>query len=192
MKYFIVYDVQGKILRTGSCPDEMVEIQAGTGEMVIEGVASEAISYVQNGQLVTKPKQPSPHHLFDYTIKQWVDPRTLQDIKDVKWAEIKGARNATEFGIFTWNGSTFDSDAASQSRIQGAAQLATLALMNNQMFSVDWTLADNTVRTLSAQDMIMVGTAMGEHITMQHTKARLKRKEIEAATIADQVAAITW
>mgnify|MGYP000079443864 FL=1 len=38
---------------------------------------------------VEMPAQPSPHFIFDYEIKQWVDPRTLDEIKSQKWAEIK-------------------------------------------------------------------------------------------------------
>ena len=53
-------------------------------------------------------------------------------------------------------------------------------------------IADNTVRTLSATDMLAVGTAMGTHIATQHSKARLKRNEITLATTATEVEAVVW
>jgi hypothetical protein len=45
-------------------------------------------------------------------------------------------------------------------------------------FSIDWTLADNTVRTLSQADMVNVGLAMGQHIQTQFSKARSLRSQI--------------
>ena len=117
-------------------------------------------------------------------------PTELEMCKTAKWAEVKQHRDATENGGFTWDGSSFDSTPISQSRIQGAAQLATLAKINNQPFSIDWTLADNSVRTLSGDDMIAVGAALGAHINEQHVRARQLREQIEAATTPEQVQAV--
>lgn len=109
-----------------------------------------------------------------------------------RWAVIKAARDGAEFGGFTWNNSTFDSDPQAQSRIQGGAQLATLAMIASQPFSVDWTLADNTVRTLSGADMLAAGQALGVHIETVHGIGRDLRAAIEAATSVAAVDAITW
>lgn len=119
-------------------------------------------------------------------------PSALDSAKTAKWAEVKQHRDATENGGFVWGGSSFDSTPISQSRIQGAAQLATLAMINNQPFGIDWTLADNSVRTLNAQEMIAVGMAMGQHINACHTRARQLRSLIEAAQTKEEVEAIYW
>lgn len=134
------------------------------------------------------PARTSPEHIFNYTTKQWIDPRTLQDHKDAKWAEIKASRQASEYAGFTWDTSTFDSDSISQSRIQGAVQLAGM----DAAFTIDWTLATNEVRTLSGADMTAVGVALGQHVAAQHAKARALRAQIEAASTAAQVAAVVW
>lgn len=43
MKFYIVYiAATGEIVRTGVCPDDMLTIQSGTGELVTEGIASDA------------------------------------------------------------------------------------------------------------------------------------------------------
>lgn len=112
--------------------------------------------------------------------------------KDIKWARIKELRDAAEEAGFVWDGSTFDSDKTSQSRIQGAAQLATLAKINNQPLSIEWTLMNNGTRSLSADDMIAVGMALGAHINEQHVRARQLREQIEAATTPEQVQAVRW
>lgn len=57
MKQFIVYNSDGDILRTGSCPDNMFELQAGDGEFVIDGVADDATKRIIDGAIVDKPIQ---------------------------------------------------------------------------------------------------------------------------------------
>lgn len=52
MKNYIVYDSAGEILRTGACPDEMVEMQAQDGEFVMEGRADDSRNYVLKGEIV--------------------------------------------------------------------------------------------------------------------------------------------
>lgn len=124
-----------------------------------------------------------------------VGPDLVTDLDTAKarrWAQLRAERNDREYGGFTWDGSAFDSDARSQSRIQGAAQLATLAAMASETFSIDWTLADNTVRTLSGSDMLAVGTAMGTHIAAMHATARTLREQLEAAQTIEAVEAVTW
>lgn len=118
--------------------------------------------------------------------------QSLDSIKVRKWAIIKQIRNSVEMGSFNWNNLLFNSDYISQSRIQGATQLATLALMNQQPFVIEWTLADNTVQTLDAEQMISVGQAMANHINECHIKARALRQQIEAATTKEEVEAVTW
>ena len=89
-------------------------------------------------------ESPSQHHTFDYEIKQWIDPRALEEIKAQKWAEIKSRRDQLEFGGFEFEGNIYDSDQVSQGRIMGAA-----AAWVDQI----WTLADNTTVELSASQL---------------------------------------
>ena len=178
---------------SGSCPEDMVGLQHVPNATVVLGTAQPGKEFhdeVLGVQAI--PPQPNEHHVFSYTLKQWIDPRTLQDFKDAKWAEIKQHREAAENGGFVWDGSRFDSTPISQSRIQGAAQLATLAKINNQPFSIEWTLMNNGTRSLSADDMIAVGMALGAHINEQHVRARQLREQIEAATTPEEVEAVRW
>jgi hypothetical protein len=70
--------------------------------------------------------------------------------------------------------------------------MAMLAQAGGQPFSIDWTLADNTVRTLSGADMIAVGQALGQHVAACHIKARALREQINAATTVAEVEAVVW
>jgi len=126
--------------------------------------------------------------LFKYSTRSWVDTRNLDDFKSAQWATIKQAREYAEFGGFVWDGSLFDSDAISQQRIQGLVHIANL----DPDMSVQWTLADNTVRTLTSADAIEVGKALAGHVNEAHMKARALREQIDAATTPEAVQAITW
>jgi len=118
----------------------------------------------------------------------WFDPRTPQDHKDAKWTELKEARSQAEYAGFTWDGSVFDSNAISQQRITGAV---TLAQMDAE-FSIDWTLANNAARTLSATDMKGVGAALGLHVATQFAHAQDLRMQLDAAQTPEEVAALGW
>ncbi len=174
MSHFAYFDSDGVIRQTTS----------GGEAPVIDGLSSIETPYqldprawhVANGELVVG----------------LLDLRDMTRRKLDHWRAIKRARDAAEFGGFTWDGSIFDSDEKSQSRIQGAAQLATLAALASQAFSVDWTLADNSVRTLTGAQMLEVGTAMGVHIMTTHATGRSLRDSIEATTTTEALELITW
>lgn len=53
MSNYIVYDRStGKINKTGSCPEEMMELQAGENEAVMEGQADDSKQYIVGGAVV--------------------------------------------------------------------------------------------------------------------------------------------
>jgi len=134
------------------------------------------------------PVQPVPQGQAAVSFVVADKPDALATLKARKWEEIKAAREAAEFGGFVWAGSAFDSDDVSQRRLQGAVQLAGLL----PTFAVDWTLADNSTRTLSAADLQAVGVALGQHVQACHAQARSRRAQILAAGTAAQVALIGW
>ena len=133
-------------------------------------------------------ERPSPEHVWCPLDLVWLPPvaKPLNEVKAAMWVKVKQARAAAEYGGFTWDGSTFDSDPISQARITGAVTLA----QTNPAFSIGWTLADNSVRTLKAADMIAAGVALGQHVNACHERARLLRAEIEAAMTVEDVGAI--
>lgn len=189
MIQFAVYDEQGRILRTGSAPESQIDFQAQEGEFLIRSKADPSYQYVLDGLVRNMPARPSPAHSFDYSMKAWVDERTLDELKAEKWAEVRQARDAAEFGGFSWQGQVFDSDQISQGRITGAVQLAQL----DPAFAIDWTLADNTVVQLDAAQMQAVGIALGSHVSAQHARARLLREIIhDPGTTAADLAEINF
>lgn len=188
MRHFTAIEkATGRTLFNGE--SDLPELMETPERAILLGVRYDG-GYVVDGVFHPLPEQPSRNHVFDYVLKQWVDPRTIEQAREQKWQDVKFARELREFGTFVWDGSSFDCDQLSAQRIQGAAQLATLAKIGQTPFEIDWTLADNTVRSLSADDMIAVGQAMGVHINTLHGMSRLKREAINAAQTVAEVDAI--
>jgi len=57
MTPYTIYDATGLILQTGMCPEEMLELQAGPGQHLIEGRedATSWSHYVAQGEVVERP-----------------------------------------------------------------------------------------------------------------------------------------
>ena len=122
MKEITVFSTTtGEILRTAYVPDEMVANQcSGTDEDWIEGHYADDQFYVENFTAVAMPPRPSEHHQFNYTTKQWEDPRTLADLKAAKNAAINAARLRANQSHFTFAGKQIATDPLSRSDIDGA------------------------------------------------------------------------
>ena len=146
------------------------------------GAAPESLDFYWNGrEFVSIGEPPSPHHYFDYEIKQWFDPRILDDIKAQKWAEIKSQRDRLEFGGFEFEGNIYDSDQVSQGRIMGAVSAG---------IDQTWTLADNTTVELSASQLQQLYAALQAHIASVHERGRIARQLIFDAETREQVEVI--
>lgn len=201
MDFLIYVAATGEIVRTGACPADLVGSQhLNVGEALIEGVGhpathrvvNEAITTLSSEAVAKRLNPPLYPHEWDWDTLDWVDLRTLDDLKDDKWAEIKVARDEVDFGTFTWDGSVFDADLTSQLRIQGAVLLAQLALANEEPFGIGWTLANNSVRTLTATEMIQVGVALSLHVNAVHEISRDLRSDIYNANSSETVDEILW
>lgn len=196
MYHITSVDNTGKVIQKASSQFDSVLIggKHPAGFSFIESEPPTANSYFDftiDGW-VEIPPQTSKNHVFNWETKQWEDPRTLADHKLAKWEEIKAARYQEEISGLLWEGSTFDSDTLSQQRIAGAVQLAMIAQMASQPYSITWTLSNGSFRTLTAQEMVNVGVALGVHVQTIFNKGQLLQQGIEVATTVSQVEAITW
>lgn len=188
-KSAVIFDDNGKIVRRkwgGESGVVQTAENSGFNFIYFDYLPEVEGKYVENGVLVDLPPQPSVEHTFNYATKQWVYDLTRH--RQEKWAEIKAARSADEFGTFTWSTHMFQCDEVSQRRIQGAVQLAQL----DSTTTLDWTLADNSVQTFNATELQQIGQALAAHVNACHVKSRTKRGEIDAATTQTELDAITW
>ena len=182
-----IYNAQGKIISVIYGDLQTVQANAAENNFIEcdQGVSGKT-HYVVNGEIVPIPAAPSIGYDFDYDAQEMVF--NIEKAKAEKWREIKSQREAEELSPFTWNDMTFDADRVSQSRIQGAAQLATIS----PEFEVEWTLADNTTTTLNKTDIYGVASALGQRVSLIHQYARSLREAINHATNESTLSDINW
>ena len=116
----------------------------------------------------------------------------LEVLKASRWNILKAIRDKLERTTFTWNSNVFDSDEVSKVKLTLAGIKAVKALQSEESYNEYWTLADNSVILLSAQDMVDVLEALGNHIRNVHYIGRTLRIAIEEATTEEEVLAIVW
>ena len=182
IRYFLSQD--GEILRAIMGSREQFQVNTEDGEIFIdvcEAVVSSSYYSFTEKRFIALSDAPSPQHVFDYAIKQWIDPRALEEIKAQKWAEIKSRRDQLEFGGFEFEGNVYDSDQVSQGRIMGAASSG---------IDQTWTLADNTTIDLSASQLQQLYAALQAHIASVHERGRSARQLIFDAETKEQVEAV--
>ena len=182
IRYFLSQD--GEILRAIGGNREQFQVNTKDGEIFIdmcEAVVSSSYYSFTEKRFIALSDAPSPQHVFDYEIKQWIDPRSLDEIKAQKWTEIKSQRDQLEFGGFEFEGNIYDSNQVSQGRIMGAVSAGV-----DQV----WTLADNTTVELSASQLQQLYVALQVHIASVHERGRTARQLIFDAETKEEVEAI--
>jgi hypothetical protein len=199
MKNYIIFNpTTGDIEISGTCQDSDFEYQ-GTPETRLELDASvngsthyivdgAPVAYTE-GQRVARATLPTHQAKWSNETMSWLDLRPLADIKDARWEEMKVARTEAKFAPITVDGRCYDANETSQSQISGAIQLSMFAPSD---WTIDWTLFDNTVATLTKPELIAVGVALGTRTSAIWTTGRTVREAIYACTTAEEVAAVVW
>lgn len=147
-------------------------------------------SQIKNEELVSTYKyDPAAHKILKNT-----PPPTIQEAKMSKKAEINSIRDKEELLPFEYLNKSFDADDKSIKRLSLAAQAAQAALLsgNSELFLITWTCADNTTIDLNAVQMVGILEAMLRRGNDLHVKARELKAQIDAATTAEEVEAVSW
>lgn len=119
---------------------------------------------------------------------EWIVP--LAVLQGRKWEAVKAKRETVETGTAPTPSGRVQIDEASKVKINGLTTMAMLAQLQAQTFSEDFTLADNSVVTLSGAETIAMGLAVGQFISAIYDNARALREQIDAATSAADLDAI--
>lgn len=153
-----------------------------TDNLLIETPPKTVLDYWDGHDWVTPPEQPDMFHIFDYGARQWIDPRSINEIKAQKWDNIKAQRDELEFGGFEFDGNIYDSDQVSQGRIMGAAAAGI-----DQV----WTLANNTTVNLTGDEIKELYATLQRHVASLHERGRIARFNIDAAMTPLDIEAVT-
>ena len=149
-------------------------------------------SALENG-LMPIPPRPSEHHAFDYALKQWVDPRTLSDIKASKRNEINDARLTANESNFAYAGKQIACDSLSRSDIDGANGQILLTGEMPADWPGGWKAMDNSyVPITTVEDWKAFYAAMYDQGLANFVHAQALKAQIEAAETVEEVQAITW
>lgn len=111
------------------------------------------------------------------------NPPTLEEAKAAKLQQIKSIRNFIESSPLN----NFDVDANSITRLQIAQNI-----LSGTAQTLDWTMADNSVKTITADDIAQVFADLAERSNNLHAKYRDLKERINSAESVEEVAAIEW
>lgn len=178
-----VIDQHGQFIKEVDGTTEDMLSQLDEGQSLVVLPPPRTSDYWNGTAWVAIGQQPKWHYAFDYSIKEWVDTRDLEQAKKDKWEAIKLARNKVEFSGFMYNGKKYDSDYISQGRILAA-------VVFNQ--PVTWTTQDNDVIELTAEEIHELAAAMATHVNQVHYRGRLARQAIDLSQSLNEVDAVIF
>ena len=196
MKHWILYNPQGEITRSGVCADADFELQSPGGVSLIEGKATGRTHYVLNGaltsytpaQIVSKQALPQVPSLWSNESMSWVSGASLSESKVLAISKMRAARESLITGTFSWDGSTFDSDQVSQTRLMGLF----VDSKEPSFLPTPWRLSNNSWRTLSAENAVEIWAALRGHIRGAFQTFAAKEASINSASSIEEVNAISW
>lgn len=193
MKFTVYKQATGEILRCGRCSGDDLALQAKAGEVAIEGEYPRRQYYWSGSAMVTFPAKPSETASWDWSSKSWqVD---LTAAKAARWEAMKKARQeaidaplVTPYGIFDSGFQARDNIAKTAQGIQTYAGSFSPA----ELPTVEFTLWDDSVATLSAQEMIDVAKRLFVKIQAAYSRGREVRQAIESASSLEEIESISW
>lgn len=196
IQYHIKVSEHGQILQTmvtestGHDIPDQVELLPEEFEIIRLPINRE--NHYWNGGLIRKSNKPSNNHKFDYVSKTWIDPRTLDDVKLEKWKAIKFIRDNEINAPITTPYGIFDGDSVSKQKITELLTVTQIRLNKKLKANVKITLYDNTVVTLTGDQLLEVGLIFDDTEQVIRNKATGLRTTIYAATTIEQVNNVVW
>ncbi len=122
----------------------------------------------------------------------WIDPRTISQAREDRWEVIKAARTAAIDAPLATPYGTFDCGPADRTNITDAITLLQTMASLGTPTTVTFTLADNSVVTLTTEQMINVGLLLGQKIQSAYAIGRDLRAAIDNAASVEALESISW
>lgn len=193
MKKFVFVNNEGQPVYTSQPADEKTYTAGNVYngltcyEIPVQSTDKEVLSswYWKNGIQKVRPERPNQYSKWNVDSEIWEDDLVLAKTK--AWEQAKLLKLKEEAAGFTWDGSVFDSTPIARLSILTAA----LAAGSDPSMTTDWTLADNTQRTLSATEIIAVSKQMNEFLGAIHQKYLAIRAAIDSATTIAEIPKIS-
>ena len=146
---------------------------------------NEALELCQNGKAYIEEIE-SIDGIRTFKIFETPAP-SLDELKQAKINELKTIRDTKEVEPITYQGYNFDYDDKARDRINSA--IIALSITGQ---SIEWTTADNTNVSVTADDLRGVIAAVALRSNDLHIKYRELKEQVLACTTAEEVAKIAW
>ena len=189
---FTAYNPEtGEVLYQGTA-DEPAVLETADTAIVLELAPPD--TYRSGDAWAQIPPKPSDRHVFDWSTKTWCDPRTLEQAKAEKRAEINAARLQATYSSFTFQGHEIACDQLSRSDIDGVnGTVATTGALPVD-FPGHWkTKANDYVPIPDVATWNGFYAAMVAQGTANFARSQQLKAQVEAATTVEQVDAIpSW
>ena len=112
----------------------------------------------------------------------------IENIKQRKILMLKRQRDTAEVEPIAYNGHLYDYDSKARDRISAAI----IALeLQGEGATIEWTTADNDDAVVTAQDLRMIIASVAARSNKLHTAYRAAKAQVEAASTAEEVEAVT-
>lgn len=114
--------------------------------------------------------------------------QTLDELKEAKKAALKAERDQKEVLPIEYNGNSFDYDDKARDRINAAIIALDMA---GAEATLQWTTADNSNATVTAQDLRNIIAAVAMRSNTLHEQYRVAKEAVNAAETKEEVEAVT-
>ena len=120
--------------------------------------------------------------------KEYVYTPSLEELQNSKIAALKAERDQKEVLPIEYNGNSFDYDDKARDRINAAIIALDMA---GAEATLQWTTADNTNATVTAQDLRNLIAAVAMRSNTLHEQYRVAKEAVNAAETKEEVEAVT-
>ena len=145
-----------------------------------------------------EPEQPYPNELCEDILDNFQSlmdkkyarenpPLTFEQQKEVKIYSLKENRDFAEQLPVKTDVGVFDVDDKSITRITNAKEILTLT-----KGTIDWTLADNTIAKVTAEDLQNVIFALAQQSNEVHERYRILKEQVLSCESIDELERIEW
>ena len=114
--------------------------------------------------------------------------QSLEELKTAKIASMKAERDTKEVEPIEYNGHLYDYDDKARDRINAAIIALDMA---GEEATLQWTTADNTNATVTAQDLRNIIAAVAMRSNTLHEQYRIAKEAVNAAETKEEVEAVT-
>ena len=114
--------------------------------------------------------------------------QTLDEVKVIKKSALKAERDQKEVLPIEYNGNSFDYDDKARDRINAAIIALDMA---GAEATLQWTTADNTNTTVTAQNLRNIIAAVAMRSNTLHEQYRVAKEAVNAAETKEEVEAVT-